>query len=119
MKVILIIALIGIAISTKCSEKMITSTSLVNAYDTQYCRTLDLDYDSEKNERYYRCCYVTGKIDNGTIRGCLPLKYWDYGHVEDYNLNVTGLDIKEYDIHCNSKYLTVIASLIAFVFALF
>ena len=114
MKVILIIALIGLAISTSCDDAKIKKGSEVNAYDTQYCRTLELDEDK------YRCCYVVGKTDNGTVRGCIPLTYWDYGHVEDYNFTAEGYSsVDDVEIHCNSKYLTFIASLIGFVFALF
>ena len=151
MIVILIIALIGIATSrTTCKEAMISNDQQVTAYDTQYCRTLyirtesgyttdddthsDDDTDSdddtnsatdsntEDNQVYYRCCYAVGKTDNGTVRGCVPLTYWQYGHPDD-NITITQSDYKykvsDIEIHCNSKYLTAITLLIPLVFVFF
>ena len=131
MKVILIIALIGIATSTTtCEGAKISDSNRVNAYDTQYCRTLSLEHeedadDATKKLQYYRCCYIVGKTVNDTkARGCVPLTYWQYGRVDDLADNATSLTkdnfkLSDVDIHCNSKYLTAITLLIPLVFVFF
>ena len=80
------------------------------AFSLDYCKTLDL-------QNYYRCCYAHYKTDTGTARGCYPVSYDQYKNLSKI---IDGLE-ETYDdvsIDCNSKYLTIAASLITLVFIL-
>ena len=123
MKATFIITLISLAIihqSTSagiygpvyCSEKTIEKGN-GSAFSLDYCKTLNLGTGN------YRCCYEHYKIkDSGnTARGCLPVSYDDYKNLSKI---IDGLE-ETYDdvsIDCNSKYLTIAASLITLVFIL-
>ena len=123
MKVTFIITLISLAIIHQSTSAGITEygnrtcygkridDETGNAFSLDYCKTLDL-------ENYYRCCYAHYKIkDTGTARGCLPVTYTTYKNLNDYidKLEETYDDVS---IDCNSKYLTIAASLITLVFIL-
>ena len=135
MKATYIIVLINLAVvcpeamkvytPKACYEKIISIGNKVNAFSTDYCRSLecDIEYDD-----CFRCCYIHAKLDGGnTYRGCYPMSYSDYANASEiepadlkygstYLLNSSFTDFK---IHCNSKYLTISASFIALVAALF
>ena len=125
MKATFIITLISLAIihqstsagikeynTTKCSAKTIKDDP-GSAFSLDYCKTLYFEKD------IYRCCYEHYKIkDSGnTARGCLPVSYDDYKNLSKI---IDGLeeDYKDVSIDCNSKYLTIAASLITLVFIL-
>ena len=86
----------------------------VRAYSEDFCRSL---YSSE-----FRCCYVHAKYDGNTYRGCYPFTYANYANaseIEPGDLDGLNSDFTDLSIHCNSKYLTITASFIALVVALF
>ena len=105
-------------INKKCSDAEFTfsgdNQEQVKAYSLDYCRTLSLD------DGAHVCCYLHGKSDGKTYRGCHPLSYNQYKNISDFQSSVsTYSNLSDFSIHCNSKYLTIGASLTALVFALF
>ena len=82
----------------------------VLAYSTDFCRSL--------NYSYFRCCYVHAKLSDNTYRGCYDITYSQYANAGDLKANDTTFNdsFTDFSIHCNSKYLTIAVSFIAFVF---
>ena len=123
MKVTFIITLISLAIIHQSTSAGITEygnrtcygkridDETGNAFSLDYCKTLDL-------ENYYRCCYAHYKTDKGTARGCYPVNYTAYKNLNDYIDKLEEEGKKDVSIDCNSKYLTIAASLITLVFIL-
>ena len=86
----------------------------VTAYSLDYCRTLKLD------DTAHVCCYLHGKSDGKKYRGCHALTYSQYKNISDFQGTINKYsNLSDFSIHCNSKYLTIGASLTALVFALF
>ena len=97
-----------------CSDYLIGKKT---AYSTEFCRSL---YYSTSD--YFRCCYYHAKYEGNTYRGCLPITLSQYANASELEPNdLEGLNnsFTDFSIHCNSKYLTIAASFVAFVFALF
>ena len=124
MKAAFIIALISLAfiqlvtspgIDTYYSDKLCSNTTLVSnevrAFSLDFCKTLRLD------EGKYRCCYSHCKVnDSKTVRGCFPVTYSQYKDIDNVK---PDFDCDDFSIHCSSKYLTIAASFMALMFALF
>ena len=104
-----------------CSTKRISTDGVAKAYSEDYCRSLYINRKS-----YFRCCYVHGKLDGKTHRGCYPMTYRQFANaseidpadLEDGNGNSLS-SFTDFKIHCDSKYLTITASFIALMVALF
>ena len=103
-----------------CSSKRISTDVGAKAYSEDYCRSLYCAGDC------FRCCYVHAKLDGKTHRGCYPFTYANYANaseidpadLEDGNGNSLS-SFTDLSIHCDSKYLTITASFIALMVALF
>ena len=102
----------------KCDSErsLISLTNPNGAFNEDYCRSLKIDSGT------FRCCYIHAKDPDGKhYRGCAPLSYNEYAVADDLvpaNFSLPD-NFTDLEIHCNSKYFTVAASLIALVFALF
>ena len=108
---------------TYCSSKLISKDDIPRAFSTDYCISLSCDDDD-----CFRCCYIHAKLDGGnTYRGCYPMTYAQYANaseIEPADLmydgeNLLNSSFTDFTIHCNSKYLTITASFIALMVALF
>ena len=96
----------------------------VKAYSSDFCRSLSCNEDDDDGNACFRCCYYHAKLDDGnTYRGCYPMSYSKFANASELEPGDLGLNdnFSDLSIHCNSKYLTLTmgASFISFVFALF
>lgn len=131
----------GVDIPVTCSDKTLGSNyykaysldldqyyyyndPFATAFSLDYCRTLALEPGQ------YRCCYAHAKFTynntSGTGRFCVPITYSEYydkdlqpDESDERFLKLIGISISDYKINCNSKYLSVAASFIALLAALF
>lgn len=125
----------GVDIPVTCNDKTIGSyykdspypyynDPFGTAFSLDYCRTLALEPGQ------YRCCYAHAKFTynntSGTGRFCVPITYSEYydkdlqpDESDERFLKLIGISISDYKINCNSKYLSVAASFIALLPALF
>lgn len=125
----------GRDVAVTCSDKTLGSyyktldhyyyhNPFATAFSLDYCRTLALEPGQ------YRCCYAHAKFTynntSGTGRFCVPITYSEYydkdlqpDESDERFLKLIGISISDYKIHCNSKYLSIAASFIALLAALF
>ena len=93
----------------------------VTAFSEDFCSSLSCT-DDDGIVECFRCCYIHAKFDGKTYRGCYPFTYANYANaseIEPGDLEDDYSNFTDFKIHCNSKYLSMAASFIVFVFALF
>jgi len=109
MKEALYLLIGALLLSQTIQEKCDTEDNSINGVSD--CEKRDLDTDE------YRCCFYEQeyKIQGKTIKskGCTAVTKAEFDDIDDYidkgeeSAKAHGAEIKDFDIDCNSNYITI------------